>query len=86
MMKKMKETERHYNLNKLKVEELASMADRLHIANNHLRRGQCFFIVLETLYPGIADEIRGSNIDPFHHDSYDDCVKYINERYVEKIK
>ena len=33
-----------------------------------LRKGQCFFNALYTLFPEVADEVRGTPVDPFHID------------------
>jgi hypothetical protein len=32
------------------------------------RRGQCLFNALYALYPDIANQIRGTDVDPFHRD------------------
>ena len=32
------------------------------------RKGQSFFNALYELHPEVADKIRGTDLDPFHHD------------------
>ena len=42
------------------------------------RRGQTLFNAVNSLYPEIADRLRGTDIDPFHrNDRYGECWDYI---------
>lgn len=50
--------------------------------NPNWRIGQTYFNVLYQLYPDLADEIRGSSIDPFHTNNEEklyDFFKYITK-------
>lgn len=45
-----------------------------------LRIGQAFYNLLYSHFPLIADEIRGTAIDPFYNDTrLDECIKIISE-------
>jgi len=49
-----------------------------------LRAGQAFFNALYTLYPIVADEIRGTDYDPFYQNvRIDNCIKYITGETIE---
>lgn len=37
-------------------------------AGSPLRYGQVYFVMLDDLYPEIAEEIRNTPLDPFYHD------------------
>lgn len=49
----------------------------------HWRKGQALFNTLYELYPDIADDIRGTEIDPFHVDTrIVKCYNYIHSTFV----
>jgi hypothetical protein len=55
-----------------------------HYGNNRraLRFGQAVFNVLDSMRPDIANELRGSSIDPFYKDSVPREVwEFIKERW-----
>lgn len=46
--------------------------------NKSWRYGQAFFNALHTLFPDQANEIRGTQYDPFYIDSrVEQCIKFI---------
>ena len=49
-----------------KIEQLADEAMKEH---PEWRKGQAFFNVLYTLFPDVANEIRGSSVDMFYDSS-----------------
>lgn len=49
----------------IEVQVLASTMREKHA---DLRKGQSFFNALYEMYPDIADEVRGTPVDPFHKD------------------
>jgi hypothetical protein len=71
-------TQEEYNLLK---QTLSGFEKENHI---HLRLGQRFFNYLGKVYPKIADEIRGTQIDPFYvDDRLPNCLNYIREFHVK---
>lgn len=50
----------------MKYKEYRAEVDRVHALEPRWRFGQTAFNVLYDMYPDLADEIRGSNIDPFY--------------------
>jgi len=44
------------------------------------RKGQSLFNALCVLYPDIADEIRGTSLDPFHRDDkIQECIDWLKK-------
>ena len=74
-------TKEEFDNLKLKIEE----AWEEH--SLHWRRGQTVFNTLYELYPDIADDIRGTQLDPFYNDSnVIKCLKYIHSTFVNVWK
>ena len=51
-------------------------------ANPKWRKGQTYFNTLYIMYPHIADEIRMSNLDPFHKrdDNFEDFLNFVKNK------
>jgi len=70
-------------MKKLTNEDLAqvvNLADEMQRKYNEWRKGQCFFNALYELFPDVADEVRGTIVDPFHIDGrIKICTELITE-------
>lgn len=55
--------------NKLTAEQLAMVHEQANreVRINDWRMGQAYFNALYALYPDTANEIRGTDLDPFYH-------------------
>ena len=55
----------------MNYDEFVAHVDKafLHPASSHLRYGQVYFNILHKVKPQLADEIRGSRLDPFHKEN-----------------
>ena len=54
--------------------------------NSELRLGQTYFNVLHTIAPDLANEIRGTDLDPFHKerdDGIQELIKWLETKKVE---
>lgn len=67
-------------LTKSEVEIVKKFAKRMQIANSQYRAGQSFFNALYIMHPEIADNIRGSTVDPYYQDDKIElCIKTITD-------
>jgi hypothetical protein len=66
-------------LSKEQIVEIIRISSEINRAQfPEWRTGQTFFNVLYTKYPDIANEIRGTQYDPFHNDErVMTCCEYI---------
>jgi len=56
----------------LSAKEMCALAVKMHdniCKYPDLRRGQNYFNALDMLYPDLAEEVRGTDIDPFYVDA-----------------
>ncbi|HOY30259.1 MAG TPA: hypothetical protein PKW80_00120 [Bacteroidales bacterium] len=57
------------------------LAENIWVLYPSQRKGQAFFNALYFLHPVIADNIRATQIDPFHDDEkLDECINQISAR------
>lgn len=67
-------------LTKSEVETVRKFAKRMHIDNPQYRQGQSFFNALYVMHPEVADNIRGSTVDPYYKDdNIELCIKTITD-------
>jgi hypothetical protein len=66
-------------MNKLYTEYLTKVGHALE-QHSHWRVGQTYFNVLHQLHPDIADEIRGTKIDPFYR------AAVIDDKFLEVVE
>ena len=52
----------------MKQSEINEIRDILPSAPKEWRKGQAYFNILRVMHEEIAEEIRGTEFDPFHHD------------------
>ncbi len=55
-------------MNQPHFDEFLTIADDYHRQHPEQRAGQAFFNALDAVRPDIADDIRATRLDPFHHD------------------
>lgn len=68
-------------LETFQILELMKLIEEVQLEYPDWRKGQTFFNVLYNLYPEMADEIRGSEIDPFYiDDNINKCLSYISKK------
>jgi hypothetical protein len=68
-------------LETVQILELLKLIEEVQLEYPEWRKGQTFFNVLYNLYPEMADEIRGSEIDPFYiNDNINKCLTYISKK------
>lgn len=67
-------------LTKSEVETVKKFARRMQTINPQYRAGQSFFNALYIMHPEIADNIRGSTVDPYYQDdNMELCTKTITD-------
>ena len=66
-------------LTQKQLKTVNTLAEEIIAVYPSQRKGQAFFNALHFLHPVIADEIRASEIDPFHDDEkLGECIKQIS--------
>lgn len=51
----------------------------------HLRIGQIYFNILNSLHPHIAEELRGTSADPFYRNAITEDVKtFVSDRWAKQ--
>ena len=63
------------------IKEILELKDCMLINHKNWRKGQALFNAIYRIHPEIANEIRATDIDPFHSDDrIEACLEFLRNR------